>query len=489
MNKGKIKKYLCMVLTIILLLAFIPSQQADAASKKIYRKGSVYYVKEKGKVKKYTGFYKIGAKRYYISSGKKSKKTGFVTSGKKKYYLHGGWNVPRNGMVRVANSYYYVKKGILQSSFTGFLRSGSMVYIKNGKWMKNTTGIISVKGQKYYIKKGCLQNITGFYTINGVKYFLNKGNIITKTGFVTAKNKSTKKNETYYLKNGRPVSSTGIVSCDGSRYYIVNGVRSEKTGFVKANDGTYYMTNGKVSTLTGVQMAKGKAYTTMTPDHYVDDDGIYQVGYGVSLEQNIREAYYLKNGKKTAATGVFKNNDGNMIYVKNGKWIRCANGSVIYNKVVYDIKDGIAVSAVATDTDAVSEPELSYSHKWEVKKKKTLAITFCNTCGVLCRYGSTHQDDMGVHTEYITYPDGTVQRYDVANHAGYHSDNFPTEVTYICTTCGEERIMETDIDNAYDNPRATKYKDPNGYVQWIVADGKKWPLDAYMNTYLKSQIK
>lgn len=476
-----------MVLTIMLLLAFIPSQQAVAASKKVYRKGSVYYVKEKGKVKKYTGFYKIGSKRYYISSGKRSKKTGFVTSGKNKYYLRSGWNAPMNGLVRVSNSYYYVKKGVLQSNFTGFLKSGK--YIKRGKHIKNATGIVSTGGKKYYIKNGNLYNTTGFYTIGGVKYFLNKGNILTKTGFVTVKNKSTKKNETYYLKNGHPVSSTGIVSYDGSRYYIVRGIRSEKTGFVKTDDGTYYMTDGKVSTLTGVQMAKGKVYTTMTPDHYVDDNGIYQVGYGVSIEQNISDAYYLKNGKKTADTGVFKNNDGNMIYVKNGKWIRCVNGSVIYNKIVYDIKDGIAVSAVATDTDAVSEPELSYSHKWEVKEKKVLALSFCNTCGFRCPYGSTHQDDMGVHIEYVTFEDGTVQRCEIPNHAGYHSGYFPTEVTYICTTCGEERIMETDIDNAYDDPRAAKYKDPNGYVQWIVADGKKWPLDTYMSTYLKSQIK
>ena len=100
-SKLVLKRIVCLILAVMLMVAFVPSTQASAATKKgwVTSKGYKYYYLKTGK--KATGVTKIGKYTYYFSTEKKT----VTVNGKKKTVAQKGSLL--KGWYKIKSDYYY----------------------------------------------------------------------------------------------------------------------------------------------------------------------------------------------------------------------------------------------------------------------------------------------------------------------------------------------------------------------------------------------
>ncbi|GEM_PF-6123251 len=203
---NKFKKMMAALLTMIMLLSFIPAT-ANAATRGWKKAGKYWtYIMPSGKKakgwkkinkkwyyfdKKYhmvTGFQKISKKYFYFTS-KGVMKTGWVKIDKKKHYFDVSGEMLKKSWVDTGTAFYYVdEEGIMVK---GARKIGKDTYVfgTDGKkieakgWqvvkvkVKGDDGKTTTKENWYYLKKGGVAYKQGWHKISN-EYWLFDENCI-----------------------------------------------------------------------------------------------------------------------------------------------------------------------------------------------------------------------------------------------------------------------------------------------------------------------
>lgn len=285
------------VLLILLILAMVPTKEANAAT---------------------AGFKTVNGKTYYIKKDG-SKQKGWLTLNKKKYYFDEKTGVQLKGWQKDSKGkyirYFTSKTGAMA---TGFLTDSK----GNTRYFNKKTGLLTRGWQKigkykYYFTSGSGVMAKGWITNSKKqKRYFNESNGRMVTGLY-----KTKTGEAYYFDKSTGYMYTGLKKI-GSKYYYFSkttGVRYQK-GFGKVSGKRYYFSLKDGHAWTGWLTLDGKQY-------YFSSKGVMYVNKtakvgnttyvfdanGVATPKSSKttfSAYDEKNGKNYTLMNEYKTHPG-----------------------------------------------------------------------------------------------------------------------------------------------------------------------------------
>ena len=206
---ARMKKIVATLLTMIMLLTFIPTT-ANAATRGWKKSGKYWtYIMPSGKKakgwkkinkkwyyfnKKYqmvTGLQKISKKYYYFTS-KGVMKTGWVKIDKKKHYFDVRGDMLKNSWVDAGTAFYYVdEEGIMVKNTSRKIGKNVYLFGTDGKkieskgWHSLTVKVKDEEGNKqevenwYYLKKGGIAYTSCWKKIEGIFNYFDENGICT----------------------------------------------------------------------------------------------------------------------------------------------------------------------------------------------------------------------------------------------------------------------------------------------------------------------
>ena len=296
-----LKRVSATLLTMTMLVSFIPTSAMAAKSHWKTKGDKTYYILSSGK--KATGWKKISSKWYYFNS-KGVMQTGLKTIKKKDYYFSSK-GAMKTGWVTIKNKLHYFSKKDGHALKNGWKTLSSKKYYFSSKGIA-ATGFKTIGDSTYYFNsKGAMK--TGWLVKNGYTYYFNEEGIMA-VGFV---NIGPYDYQYYFNEQGQMLTGKQVI--DGEEYNITEeGIVVPKPTYKDSDEWYWYknakcnvevtydlIRNGKQTTETAVlkdlDCAKRKATaqwhitndTSDTIEKYVhsvtDDNGDRPFGYGWTI--------------------------------------------------------------------------------------------------------------------------------------------------------------------------------------------------------------
>jgi len=306
-----------------------------------------YRIDEEGKLILTTELVDEDGKLTYYENGKLTADAGLIKLGEDYYYITEDGTAAKNDMVAVTEE---KANGLFPADTYEFGADGKMViydgiivggyYYEDG--VKTEAGLVKIGEDYYYAAEGGK-------VVTDAKYDVTDTNDLLPAGIYRID------------EEGKLILTTELVDEDGKLTYYVNGKLTADAGLIKVGEDYYYI---------GVDGVAVTACKVNVPENEWIDAGLYRFG---------------ADGKAILTTEL-ANEDGKLVYYKNGKLTKDAGLVTLGGDYYYIDADGCAVTDTELDVEKTNNLLPAGIYRFDEDGKAILTTELVDEDGKLNYY-------------------------------------------------------------------------------------------------------